>query len=146
MKKIIVLLVFGLTFVAASNAQKAEIFSPGGKAIKGFDVVAFFTQSTPVKGYDSISYRWKEADWLFQSTENKALFIANPEKYAPQYGGYCAFGTADGHKAPTQVDTWTIIDNKLYFNYNSKVKALWNKQTDNYIKLADEKWPSLKNN
>lgn len=128
------------------HAQKAEIFSAEGKAIRGYDVVAFFTESASVKGFDSISYNWKDALWVFSSPANRQLFIANPEKYAPQYGGYCAYGTADGHKAPTQVNTWTILNNKLYFNYNNKVKELWSKNTVEFIKLADEKWPALKNN
>jgi hypothetical protein len=72
------------------------------------------------------------------------LFAVDPEKYAPQYGGYCAYGTADGHKAPTETDTWTIDNNKLYFNYNQKVKELWNKDRPGLIKKADEQWPKIK--
>ena len=68
----------------------------------------------------------------------------SPEKYAPQYGGYCAFGTADGHKAPTQAETWTIVDDKLYFNYNLKVKDLWNKNMKANIEKADKNWPTVK--
>ncbi len=146
MKKIMVLAVAAILISFQLYAQKAEIFSAEGKAIRGYDVVAFFTESTAVKGFDSISYNWKDALWVFSSTANKQLFIADPEKYAPQYGGYYAYGTADGHKAPTQVNTWTILNNKLYFNYNNKVKELWNKNTIAFIKLADEKWPALKNN
>ncbi|MEN9599044.1 MAG: hypothetical protein RL596_1355 [Bacteroidota bacterium] len=146
MKKILLALLGMLLFSTISFAQKAEIFSREGKAIGGYDAVAFFTQSAMVKGFDSLHYNWKDARWLFSSIKNKEAFIANPEKYAPQYGGYCAYGTADGHKAPTQSDTWTIIDNKLYFNYNSRVKEMWGKNTIGFIKMADEKWPALKNN
>lgn len=146
MKKTLLSILSFLLIYTSVTAQKAEIFSVEGKAIRGYDAVSFFSETGPAKGFDSISYSWKETLWLFSSTQNKQLFIANPEKFAPQYGGYCAYGTADGHKAPTQINTWTIIDNKLYFNYNSKVKELWSKQPDNYIKLANEKWPALKNN
>jgi YHS domain-containing protein len=107
-----------------SNGQKgAEIYQKNGAAIGGYDAVAFFTESKPVKGTADYSYQWKDATWKFASQQNLDSFAASPEKYAPQYGGYCAYGTADGHKAPTEVDTWTVLDGKLYFNYNQKLKA-----------------------
>jgi YHS domain-containing protein len=121
-----------------------EIFAPAGKAINGYDPVAFFKLSKPVMGADSLSYQWKGATWLFSDKEDMKTFIASPEKYAPQYGGYCAYGTADGHKAPTQTDTWTIVDDKLYFNYNSKVKEMWTKDQKNLIIKADKNWPLIK--
>ncbi|HEY6900870.1 MAG TPA: YHS domain-containing (seleno)protein, partial [Puia sp.] len=82
--------------------------------------------------------------WCFSSPKNLEAFKASPEKYAPQYGGYCAYGTSQGHKAPTEVDTWTVLDGKLYFNYNQKVKAMWTKDQPALIKKADETWPTLK--
>jgi YHS domain-containing protein len=97
-----------------------------------------------VKGAKEFTYEWNGATWHFATKKNKDLFVANPEKYAPQYGGYCAYGTADGHKAPTETDTWTVVDNKLYFNYNQKVKTLWNKDQASLIKKADEQWPKIK--
>lgn len=133
-----------LVVTFSSKAQKSEIFAPSGKAIKGYDVVAFFKASKPVKGSDSLAFKWKDATWLFSSSENLEAFKQDPEKYAPQYGGYCAFGTASGHKAPTQAETWTITDNKLYFNYNNKVKESWVKDQQKLIKVADEKWPAIK--
>ncbi|SEW36115.1 hypothetical protein SAMN05428988_4446 [Chitinophaga sp. YR573] len=128
-----------------ANAQKSEVYTTAGKAINGYDPVAFFTASRPMKGADSLSYQWKGATWLFSNKDNMNAFKSSPEKYAPQYGGYCAYGTADGHKAPTQIDTWTIADDKLYFNYNSKVKEMWTKDQKNLIMKADANWPALKN-
>jgi YHS domain-containing protein len=145
MKRTFLLTVMVLFTAFAALAQKSEIFAPSGKAIKGYDPVAFFKVSKAVKGNDSLSYKWKDAMWLFSSAENRNAFIAKPEKYAPQYGGYCAYGMADGHKAPTQTETWTIEDDKLYFNYNGKVKEMWTKDQKNFIQTADEKWPALKN-
>jgi YHS domain-containing protein len=127
-----------------SFAQTSEVFSNESGAIKGYDPVAFFTDSKAVKGTKEFTHEWNGATWHFASKKHKDLFIANPEKYAPQYGGYCAYGTADGHKAPTETDTWTIVDSKLYFNYNQNVKALWNKDQANLIKKADEQWPKIK--
>ena len=97
-----------------------------------------------MKGQDSLSFKWKEATWLFSSRENLENFKAMPEKYAPQYGGYCAYGTSEGHKAPTETDTWTILNDKLYFNYNKKVQEIWKKDTGARIKKADLQWPAIK--
>ena len=129
---------------AVSFSQKAEIFSPDGVALKGYDVVAFFTEHMPVKGYDSLKLERNKTLWYFSSQQNLDSFKADTVKYIPQYGGYCAFGASRGYKAPTEVDTWTILDNKLYFNYNQAVKQTWDKEPKVYIKLADEKWPSFK--
>ncbi|MFC0515784.1 YHS domain-containing (seleno)protein [Mucilaginibacter angelicae] len=140
------LIIAALAFVTAIqvHAQQSEIFAPGGKAIKGYDPVAFFKESKPVKGSDKFQYKWKDATWFFSTNENLEAFKADPEKYAPQYGGYCAYGTSQGHKAPTQTDTWTVLNDKLYFNYNDKLKELWTKDQANLIKIADEKWPEVK--
>ena len=128
----------------AAFAQKSEIFAPKGKAIKGYDVVAFFKDAKPVEGADSLTYHYKDADWLFASRANLEAFKAAPDKYVPQYGGYCAFGTSEGHKAPTEAETWTIVDKKLYFNYNMKVKNNWSKKREELIEKADTQWPLIK--
>lgn len=125
-------------------AQKSEIFAPKGKAIKGYDVVAFFTDAMPVEGADSLKYHYRDADWLFASRTNLEAFKSNPDMYVPQYGGYCAFGTSQGHKAPTEAETWTILDNKLYFNYNMKVKENWSRKKEELIEKADIQWPLIK--
>lgn len=143
MKHIHLLALFILSTVL-SQAQKSPVFAPDGKAIRGYDPVAFFSQAKPVMGADSLSYTWKDVTWMFASKENRDLFIADPEKYAPQYGGYCAYGTSQGHKAPTQVDTWTVSDGKLYFNYNKKVQESWNKNQQALIEKADKIWPEIK--
>lgn len=144
MKKLFTLTAMLLMTVSLVKAQKSEIFCTSGKAIKGYDPVAFFTESKPVKGADSLSYSYKDATWLFSSKTNLESFKKSPEKYSPQYGGYCAYGTADGHKAPTQTDTWTIVDGKLYFNYNGKVKEMWTKQQAAFIEKANTQWPLIK--
>lgn len=143
MKKNVILAVW-LLLPLISFAQKSEVFSTESGAIKGYDPVAFFVESKAVKGVKEVTYDWNGATWHFATKKNKDLFVANPEKYAPQYGGYCAYGTADGHKAPTETDTWTIDNNKLYFNYNQNVKKEWNKDRAALIKKADEQWPKIK--
>jgi YHS domain-containing protein len=126
------------------HAQQAEIFSPAGKAIRGYDPVAFFREGKPVMGADSLTYTWRGAQWNFANRSNLDSFTLHPDRYAPQYGGYCAYGTAQGHKAATQVDTWSIVDGKLYFNYNQKVKTGWDKDRKALIEKADLQWPAVK--
>jgi YHS domain-containing protein len=143
MKQLILICTLYLTGVAAQS-QVSPVFVTNGAAIRGFDAVAFFTQGKPVAGSDSLRFSWQGTDWLFASKANLELFKTNPETYAPQYGGYCAYGTADGHKAPTQVETWSIVNDKLYFNYSMKVKELWTKNQKSYIERADANWPLIK--
>jgi len=144
MKKMISTGFIAFFILLNAHAQKSQVYIADGKAIKGYDPVAFFTQSKPVMGRDSLKLQWNGADWYFADRENLESFKAAPEKYAPQYGGYCAYGTAEGHKAPTQVETWTILDGKLYFNYNPKVKEVWSKDRPGMIKKADQNWPRIK--
>lgn len=130
---------------AQVKAQKEQVFTDQSKAIRGYDPVAYFKEGKPVKGNEEYNFSWNDANWLFSSKENLDSFSRNPEKYAPQYGGYCAYGLSEGHKAPTDPNAWTIIDGKLYFNYNLKVKEMWIKDTRHRIEIADKNWPELKN-
>lgn len=125
-------------------AQSGEVYTTKEGAIDGYDPVAFFKEQKPMKGNKEFVYDWNGTKWYFSSQANLDEFKANPEKYAPQYGGYCAYGTADGHKAPIKVDTWTVVENKLYFNYNQDVKKLWNKNQKELILKADKNWPTVK--
>lgn len=143
MKATSFLLAFALIVVQCC-AQKSPVFSPGGKAIRGYDPVAFFMSSKPVMGSDSLTFEWQGVTWMFATEENKDLFRSAPEKYAPQYGGYCAYGMSRGYKAPTEVDTWTIVNGKLYFNYNKNVQKSWSKDQQVLIEKADTLWPEIK--
>jgi YHS domain-containing protein len=128
----------------ASFAQKSSIFQTNEGSLKGYDVVAFYKDSAAIKGNTAFSYSWQNATWYFKNAENLEAFKTNPEQYAPQYGGYCAYGVSDNHKAPTEANTFTIINGKLYFNYNQKVKTYWQKNTDQRIAKANELWPTIK--
>ncbi len=144
MKSILIALTIVIAASLNAAAQQSEVFTTEGKAIRGYDPVAFFKESKAVKGYDSLAYTFKDAQWLFSSKENLEAFKKDPDHYIPQYGGYCAYGTAAGHKAPTQTDTWTIVNDKLYFNYNMKVKQSWMKDQSALIEKADKQWPVVK--
>ncbi|HEY9045841.1 MAG TPA: YHS domain-containing (seleno)protein [Ohtaekwangia sp.] len=143
MKKLIIASLF-LFVLTPLLAQTGEIFTTEEGAIRGYDPVAFFKEAKPVKGKKELAYFWNGATWSFSTKENLEAFKAAPEKYAPQYGGYCAYGTSQGHKAPTQTDTWTIVNDKLYFNYNKSVQATWKKDQPELIKKADANWPTVK--
>jgi YHS domain-containing protein len=137
----LLLMLISLTSYAQTSG---EIFSTTDGAIRGYDPVAFFLEKKPVKGMTDFAFTWQDATWYFSSKENLETFKSDPEKYAPQYGGYCAYGTAGGHKAPTQTDTWSILNDKLYFNYNKNVQTEWMKDTKGYIEKADVNWPKVK--
>jgi len=124
--------------------QKSETFVQSGKAIRGYDPVAYFSDGKPVKGEEKLMYNWNNAYWYFSTQQNLDLFKASPEKYAPQYGGYCAYGLSNGYKAPTDADAWTIENGKLYLNYNTEVREMWSKQKKERIEKADKNWQAVK--
>lgn len=143
-----------LTLFMATNAVAAERintlekkglfgYKHNGIAIRGYDTVAYFTQGKPVKGKDQFSTEWEGATWKFSSQNHMELFTADPEKYAPQYGGYCAYGVAQGSLVKIEPELWTIIDDKLYLNYNKSFDKKWKKDIPGYIKTANEKFESL---
>lgn len=132
-----------LLLSSCANRQP-EIFSDSSSAINGYDPVAYFTDQKPVKGNPEFSYQWKDANWIFSSQQNLELFEKNPEKYAPQYGGYCAYGCSKGKKATTDPNAWTIVDGKLYLNHSAEVKDLWMKEQKERIEMADKQWPEIR--
>ena len=132
-----------LLFCQIAFAQN-EIFSKSEQAIQGYDPVAYFKESKPVKGNRAYVYRWKDVQWFFVNEENLNDFKANPEKFAPQYGGFCAYGMPGGHKTPTSAYAWSMMDGKLYLNYDTKVRSLWKKDQAGFIKKANHNWPTVK--
>lgn len=127
------------------SAQQSEVFIKSGTAIQGYDAVAYFKEGKAVIGNEQFSFKWNDANWNFVNQQNLDSFKLSPVKFAPQYGGYCAYGMSEGHKAPTDPNAFTIVNDKLYLNYNPKVKELWNKNQAKRIEDADKNWPVLKN-
>jgi hypothetical protein len=134
-----------LFFIATySQGQSSSYTTQNGVAIKGYDAVAYFTDNAAVLGVKQYSYIWQGAEWHFKNQAHLDAFKASPQKYAPQFGGYCAYGVSQNHKAPTEPTAFTIIDGKLYLNYNDKVKETWRKDTKNNIEKAQTNWVMLK--
>ena len=143
MKNIVLFSFVALTSLLVS-AQKSEVFIKSGVAIRGYDPVAYFKEGQAIEGKDQFVYNWNEAEWHFFNQLNLDSFKTNPQKFAPQYGGYCAYGMSEGHKAPTDPNAWTIVNGKLYFNYSLKVRELWRDKKEEKIETADKNWPALK--
>lgn len=118
-------------------------YEPNGIAIRGYDTVAYFTQGKPLKGEDKFSTQWSGATWKFANQEHLDLFTASPEDYAPQYGGYCAYGVAVESLVKIEPDLWHIIDGKLYLNFNRKFDNRWKKDIQGYIAKANTHFDTL---
>jgi YHS domain-containing protein len=127
-------------------AAKPSVFvGKNGYAINGYDPVAYFTIGEPVEGSADYYVMHDGATFLFSSAENKAAFEADTDRYAPQYGGYCAYAVSKGATAKTEPDAWTIVDDKLYLNYNTNVRAIWKQDIPGNIMRADANWPDVLN-
>lgn len=130
-------------FSSAIYAQTTSYYSTNGIAIKGYDPVAYFELHKAVEGLKDFTYEWSGSKWRFVSQANLEKFKLSPLKYAPQYGGYCAYGCSEDHKSATDPKSWTILNGKLYLNYNSQIREVWLKDTTNRIAAADKYWPNL---
>ena len=136
----------GLLAVPSSGAAaKPRINTLGlrGVAIKGYDPVAYFTKGAPTRGSKQYALRHAGAEWRFSSAANKAAFAANPAKYAPAYGGYCAYGVAQGYLVKIEPHAWSIKRGRLYLNYSRSVQRTWSRKPRSYIARANKKWPRL---
>jgi YHS domain-containing protein len=133
----VVVLVTGFGGIAAGQPPTGDV------AIKGYDSVAYFTASKALKGSESFTFPWHGMTWYFLSKENKDLFAAHPEKYAPQYDGYCAWALTESRKAVTDPEVWKIVDGKLYLNCSKTAYEKWSRDIPGNIKKADEVWLKL---
>jgi YHS domain-containing protein len=142
MMRILASLALGFTLtVHAAGESNVDL---SGLALKGYDPVAYFTENKPAKGKAEFTARHEGATYRFASAANRDAFAAAPEKYSPQYGGYCAFGMAAGYKAPIEPDAWTVVDGKLYLNYNQSVRRQWSGDIPGYLRKADANWPQVR--
>ena len=133
-----------IMFSMAAYAGPDTSTDKNGVILAGHDAVAYFTENKPVLGSEEFQTNYNGATYLFSSAENRDLFTLNPEQYAPQFGGYCSFGTAQGGKFAVDGKGFKIVDNKLYVNKSPYVHSLWLKDESSLINRANENWKELK--
>ena len=143
MKKTIFSFIFFLSNVLLFAEKPINTTVFGNIAIKGYDPVAYFSESMPQKGSKKYTIEYKGANWRFISSKNLALFKSKPEKYSPQYGGYCAWAVSEGYTANIDPKSWKIVDGKLYLNYNQDIQMKWESDYQNNITKADKNWPKI---
>ena len=127
----------------ATTAFGGSYFEKDGVALRGYDPVAYFTENKPVKGSPAYQVAHKGSTFHFASQANRDLFKADPARYAPQYDGFCAYGTAAGYKAAIDPAAYSIVDGKLYLNYNADIQKKWRADIPGYIAKADKNWPTV---
>jgi hypothetical protein len=132
-------------YVQKAQARAAEIYTGilSNTAVGGHDPVAYVTQGRPVPGARDITLTWKGASWRFANAGNRETFRADPERYAPAYGGYCAWAVAQNYRAKGDPRHWKIVEGRLYLNYDAQVQATWEKDIPGFIRKADANWPGV---
>jgi YHS domain-containing protein len=133
--------------VAASStdnsATLAAVYVQDAVAIAGADPVAYFTEGAYVPGSAEFTHEWSGATWQFASAANRDTFASNPAQYAPQYGGFCAWAVSQGYTAAIDPTAWTIVDDKLYLNYDANIQSRWERDIPGNIAQADANWPAV---
>ena len=128
-----------------ARAGEPPVYAVNGIALGGTDTVAYFTEGKAISGMPAFSHHWMGAIWQFSSAENRDLFAANPEAYAPQFGGYCAYAVSRNYTAPTDKRAFSIHEGKLYLNYSRPVRALWAAKKEAHIRKGHANWPAVLN-
>jgi YHS domain-containing protein len=134
-----------LSFLLAATTVDADTlqYATDRGAIDGYDTVSYFTNGRPERGNPNITAEWNGVEWHFVSQEHRDAFIENPQKYAPEYGGFCALGMAHGGDVPTNPEAWTIWNGKLYLNMIDEVRTTWLYSPDKLIERAGRKWQAI---
>ena len=141
--KFVIMMLGVMTMCNVSVFAEMVNKSWNGVAIKGYDVVEYFKDQRPVKGSSDFLAEYNNAKWYFVSADNRDTFIKAPQNYVPRYGGFCAFAVSQNHTADIDPKAWTIVNHKLYLNYNPSVQARWGQNRDQLIAQADQNWPNL---
>ena len=128
---------------AASDPAPQVSVDANGVAIRGYDPVAYFTIGRPTRGSPEHQLQWHGATWRFASATSLQAFQADPERYAPQFGGYCAWAVSQHYLAPGDPDQWKIVGGKLYLNFNARAKELWEADQVAAIKRGEANWPAV---
>ena len=144
---VLVLLIIGIIIVAKTKGvsplswkMHKAVSQKNEAAIGGFDAVAFFEQNQAIKGSADFSYEWKGANWNFASEDGLAKFKADPEKFLPEFGGYCAFAVSKGFTATPDPNSWYVHNNKLFLFADTGVKDKWISQLPDILETGTKKW------
>jgi hypothetical protein len=137
------ILTISLLLAATTSFADTLQYATENGAIDGFDPVSYFSENRPERGSSNITAEWNGAVWHFTTVEHRDIFLKEPEKYAPRYGGFCALGMAHGGDVPTNPEAWTIWEGKLYLNMIKEVSITWRYNPDKLIARADKKWEAL---
>jgi hypothetical protein len=135
-----------LAVAATVGAEEVKLVAADADriAIKGYDTVAYFTDGKATKGSSSFEYVWNKARWRFASLAHREMFIADPDHYAPQFGGFCAGAIVNGVLVPANPETWTIVDGKLYMVAGTQTDIVeWKADAAGNIKQGEKQWPAV---
>jgi YHS domain-containing protein len=143
MKKVFLLLLLLVSVPVFGQNKTLLNLDRQGIAIQGYDPVAFFTQNRPVKGRPEFETKYNGARYLFASADDKSTFDANPAKYEPQFGGFCAYAASQNHTAPVKIEAFQIVNGRLLMQYDLGVRKEFNKDTQGNLQKADKNWPGL---
>ena len=137
--------IVALMIVLAPSSHAAQKINTNGSnyAIGGFDPVAYFTDSKAIKGARKHTHEWAGKVWSFRSAENRDAFASMPEKFAPAFGGFCAYGVAQGYTVKIDPNAFTIENDKLYLNYSKGIKKRFDEDRPGFISKANANWPAL---
>lgn len=133
-----------IALLGFSFGAMASDYQNSAPAAQGYDVVSYQTAKRPIRGNGHFVAEHAGATYLFSSQDNQELFMANPEKYAPAYGGYCAFGVAVGKKFQGDPEVWRVVDGTLYLNLDADIQDKWLEDVPGYIDTADNNWEEIK--
>ena len=139
------MLTIAVLLAALAGNPKPAVNFTGNLALDGYDPVAYVTDGKPVKGLPQLTTTWKGAVWRFASAEHRDVFMKDPERYAPQFGGYCAWAVAHGYTADGDPEAWKIVDGRLYLNYSKRVQRRWEQDIPGYIAKGQANWPGVLN-
>ena len=130
---------------AFSETSPADVnVDAQGVALRGHDPVAYQTQTRPVPGLAQFTATYEGATYRFASAANRDAFRANPARYAPAFGGFCAMGVAMGRKLDGDPTLFRVVDNRLYLNVSAPVQQRWLQDIPGNIRAANERWPALR--
>ena len=136
--------VVALFTISATAAGKPAVnVSRGQLALGGYDAVSYITDGKPVQGSASFAYRWMDATWRFASADHRDRFMKDPQRYAPQFGGYCAYAVSRGYTANGDPRVWRVVDGHLYLNYSTDAQKLWAQDVPGNIVKGEQNWPSV---